>query len=409
MGQNGNLIVGLDLGTTKTCVLVGEVHKEGIDIIGFGSTASKGLRKGVVINIESTVDSISKVLEEAELMSGCKITGVYTGIAGSHIKGLNSHGVIGIKDGEVTRHDISRVIEAAKAIAIPLDREIIHILPQEFVVDGQNGINDPLGMAGVRLETNVHMVTGLASSAQNIIKCANRNGLSVKELVLQPLASSESTLEEDERELGVVLVDIGGGTTDIAFLKGGSIRYTSILALGGDHITSDIAVGLRTSLTQAEELKLKYGSTVFSHAARDETLDVTFMGGANPRKVSRQFLCQIINSRIEEIFKLVHKEIIRTGYRELVAPSVVLTGGTSLLEGITETGEQILNLPVRVGYPNTVGGLSEIVKSPVYATAVGLLLYGMKHTSSSSNGTKGYKNIFSRITQSAKNWFAEVV
>ena len=388
---------------------MGEVHKEGIDIIGFGSTASKGLRKGVVINIESTVDSINKVLEEAELMSGCKISGVYTGIAGSHIKGLNSHGVIGIKDGEVTRHDISRVIEAAKAIAIPLDREIIHILPQEFVVDGQNGINDPLGMAGVRLETNVHMVTGLASSAQNIIKCANRNGLSVKELVLQPLASSESTLEEDERELGVVLVDIGGGTTDIAFLKGGSIRYTSILALGGDHITSDIAVGLRTSLTQAEELKLKYGSTVCSHASRDETLDVTFMGGSNPRKVSRQFLCQIINSRIEEIFKLVHKEIIRTGYRELVAPSVVLTGGTSLLEGITETGEQILNLPVRVGYPNTVGGLSEIVKSPVYATAVGLLLYGMKHTSYSNNGTKGYKNIFSRITQSAKNWFAEVV
>ena len=409
MGQNGNLIVGLDLGTTKTCALVGEVHKEGIDIIGFGSTSSKGLRKGVVINIESTVDSINKVLEEAELMSGCKISGVYTGIAGSHIKGLNSHGVIGIKDGEVTKHDISRVIEAAKAIAIPLDREIIHILPQEFVVDGQNGINDPLGMAGVRLETNVHMVTGLASSAQNIIKCANRNGISVKELVLQPLASSESTLEEDERELGVVLVDIGGGTTDIAFLKGGSIRYTSILALGGDHITSDIAVGLRTSLTQAEELKVTYGSTVSSHAARDETLDVTFMGGSNPRKVSRQFLCQIINSRIEEIFKLVHKEILRTGYRELVAPSVVLTGGTSLLEGITETGEQILNLPVRVGYPNTVGGLSEIVKSPVYATAVGLLLYGMKHTSYSNNGTKGYKNMFSRITQSAKNWFAEVI
>jgi cell division protein FtsA len=409
MGQNGNLIVGLDLGTTKTCALVGEVHKEGIDIIGFGSTSSKGLRKGVVINIESTVDSISKVLEEAELMSGCKISGVYTGIAGSHIKGLNSHGVIGIKDGEVTKHDITRVIEAAKAIAIPLDREIIHILPQEFVVDGQNGINDPLGMAGVRLETNVHMVTGLASSAQNIIKCANRNGLSVKELVLQPLASSESTLEDDERELGVVLVDIGGGTTDIAFLRGGSIRYTSILALGGDHITSDIAVGLRTSLTQAEELKVKYGSTLTSHAARDETLDVNFMGGSHPRKVSRQFLCQIINSRIEEIFKLVHKEIIRTGYRELVAPSVVLTGGTSLLEGITETGEQILNLPVRVGYPNTVGGLSEIVKSPVYATAVGLLLYGMKHTSYSTNGTKGYKNIFSRITQSAKNWFAEVI
>jgi cell division protein FtsA len=398
----------LDLGTTKTCALVGEVHKEGIDVIGFGSTPSKGLRKGVVINIENTVDSINKVMEEAELMSGCKISGVYTGIAGSHIRGLNSHGVIGIKDGEVTKQDINRVIEAAKAIAIPLDREIIHILPQEFVVDGQNGINDPMGMSGVRLETNVHMVTGLASSAHNIVKCANRNGLAVKELVLQPLASSESTLEEDERELGVVLVDIGGGTTDIAFLKGGSIRYTSVLALGGDHITSDIAVGLRTSLTQAEELKVKYGSTVYSHAARDEALDVTFMGGSNPRKVSRQFLCQIINSRIEEIFKLVHKEILKTGYRELVAPGVVLTGGTSLLEGIADTAEQILNLPVRVGYPNTVGGLSEIVKSPVYATAVGLLLYGMKHTSN-GNGTKGYKNILTKMTQSAKNWLAEVI
>ncbi len=408
MGQNGNLIVGLDLGTTKTCALVGEVHKEGIDVIGFGNTPSKGLRKGVVINIESTVDSINKVMEEAELMSGCKISGVYTGIAGSHIRGFNSHGVIGIKDGEVTKHDINRVIEAAKAIAIPMDREVIHILPQEFVVDGQNGINDPLGMSGVRLETNVHMVTGLASSAQNIIKCANRNGLAVKELVLQPLASSESTLEEDERELGVVLVDIGGGTTDIAFLKGGSIRYTSVLPLGGDHITSDIAVGLRTSLTQAEELKVKYGSTVYSHVARDETLEVTFMGGSNPRKVSRQFLCQIINSRIEEIFKLVNKEILKTGYRDLVAPGVVLTGGTSLLDGISETAGQILNLPVRVGYPNTVGGLSEIVKSPVYATAVGLLLYGMKH-SSNGNGAKGYKNIFTKMTQSAKNWFAEVI
>ena len=409
MGQNGNLIVGLDLGTTKTCALVGEVHKEGIDVIGFGSTPSKGLRKGVVINIESTVDSINKVIEEAELMSGCKINAVYTGIAGSHIKGLNSHGVIGIKESEVTKHDITRVIEAAKAIAIPLDREIIHILPQEFVIDGQNGINDPLGMAGVRLEANVHMVTGLASSAQNIVKCANRNGLAVKELVLQPLASSESTLEEDERELGVVLVDIGGGTTDIAFLKGGSIRYTSVLALGGDHITSDIAVGLRTSLTQAEELKVQYGSTLKSQAVKDETIDVTFMGGSNPRKVSRQFLCQIIQSRIEEILKLVHKEILKTGYGELVAPCVVLTGGTSLLEGIAETGEQILNLPVRVGYPNTVGGLSEIVKSPIYATAVGLLLYGRKHTSYNGNGTKGYKNIFTKITQSAKNWLAEVI
>lgn len=408
MGKNGNLIVGLDLGTTKTCVIVGEVHNGGIDVIGFASVPSKGLRKGMVINIESTVDSINKVVEEAELMSGCKITTVYTGIAGSHIKGINSHGAIGIKDSEVTKDDISRVIEAAKAIAIPQDREIIHILPQEFIVDEQNGIHEPLGMAGVRLEANVHMVTGAASSAQNIIKCANRNGLVVKELVLQPLASSESTLEEDERELGVVLVDIGGGTTDIALLKGGSIRYTSVLALGGDHITSDIAVGLRTSLKQAEELKLHYGSTLEGLSDKNEIIEVPCSGGTQPRKVSRQFLCQIIQSRVEEIFKLIHREILRSGYRELMAPGVVLTGGTSLLNGIGGLGEQILDLPIRVGYPNTVGGLSEIVKSPLYATAVGLILYGRKHASQGTQ-KQGYKNIFTRITQSTKNWLAEVI
>ena len=406
MGKNGNLIVGLDLGTTKTCAIVGEVHKEGIDVIGFGSAPSKGLRKGMVINIENTADSISQVIEEAELMSGCKITAVYTGIAGSHIQGVNSHGVIGIKDHEVRKNDISRVIEAAKAIAIPLDREIIHVLPQEFVVDEQNGIHDPLGMSGVRLEAKVHMVTGAVASAQNIIKCASRNSLVVKELVLQPLASSESTLEVDERELGVVLVDIGGGTTDIAVLQGGSIRYTSVLPLGGNHLTSDIAVGLRTPLKQAEELKIQHGSAADSVIENDETSEVACMGGRQPRKVSRKFLGQIIQSRTEEIFTLVHKEIIRSGYRELMASGVVLTGGTSLLEGIAEIGERILDLPVRIGYPNTVGGLSEIVKNPMYATAVGLLLYGRNNVSE-SNYNNGEKSIATKITKSMKNWFAE--
>ena len=406
MGKNGNIIVGLDLGTTKTCAIVGEVHKEGIDVIGFGSAPSKGLRKGMVINIENTADSISQVIEEAELMSGCKISAVYTGIAGSHIQGVNSHGVIGIKDHEVRKNDISRVIEAAKAIAIPLDREIIHVLPQEFVVDEQNGIHDPLGMSGVRLEAKVHMVTGAVASAQNIIKCASRNSLVVKELVLQPLASSESTLEADERELGVVLIDIGGGTTDIAVLQGGSIRYTSVLPLGGNHLTSDIAVGLRTPLKQAEELKVQHGSASDSVIENDETIEVTCMGGRQPRKVSRKFLCQIIQSRTEEIFTLVHKEIIRSGYRELMASGVVLTGGTSLLEGIAEIGERILDLPVRVGYPNSVGGLSEIVKNPMYATAVGLVLYGRNHVSE-SNYNNGEKSIATKITKSMKNWFAE--
>jgi cell division protein FtsA len=407
MGKNGNLIVGLDLGTTKTCAIVGEVNKEGIDIIGCGSAPSKGLRKGMVINIENTADSINKVIEEAELMAGCRISSVYTGIAGSHIKGINSHGVIGIKDQEVRKNDISRVIEAAKAIAIPLDREIIHVIPQEFIVDEQDGIQDPLGISGVRLEAKVHLVTGAVASAQNIIKCANRNGLAIKELVLQPLASSESTLEVDERELGVALVDIGGGTTDIAILQGGSIRYTSVIPLAGNHLTSDIAIGLRTSLKQAEEIKIQHGCALSSLVSKDETIEVTCMGGRQPRKISQRFLSQIIQSRVEEIFNLASKEIIRSGYKELMASGVVLTGGTSLLEGIVETGERILDLPVRVGYPNSVGGLSEIVKTPIYATAVGLVLYGRNHESD-SNYKKVYKNIFTKITQSMKKWFDEV-
>jgi cell division protein FtsA len=407
MGKNGNLIVGLDLGTTKTCAIIGELTKDGIDIIGCGSTPSKGLRKGMVINIEETADSINKVVEEAELMAGCRINTVYTGIAGSHIKGLNSHGVIGIKDHEVEKNDINRVIEAAKALAIPLDREIIHVIPQEFIVDEQDGIHDPLGMSGVRLEANVHLVTGAVASAQNIVKCANRNGLTVRELVLQPLASSESTLETDERELGVALVDIGGGTTDIAILQGGSIRYTSVLPLGGNHLTSDIAVGLKTSLKQAEEIKIQHGCTSNSSTEDEETIEVTCMGGRPPRTISQRFLGQVIQSRVEEIFNLVNKEFIRSGYKEFMASGVVLTGGTSLLEGIVDTAERILNLPVRVGYPNSVGGLSEIVKSPMYATAVGLLLYGRNHESD-SNYKNGNKNRLAKITRGIKNWFEEV-
>jgi len=407
MAKNENLIAGLDLGSTKTCAIVGEVSKEGIDIIGCGSASSGGLLKGMVINIEKTAESINKVIEEAELMAGCRISSVYTGISGSHIKGLDSHGVIGIKDHEVRKNDVDRVLEAAKAIAIPLDREIIHVIPQEFIVDEQDGIHEPLGISGVRLEAKVHLVTGAVSSAQNIIKCANRNGLNVKELVLQPLASSESTLEVDERELGVALVDIGGGTTDIAILQGGSIRYTSVLPLAGNHLTSDIAIGLRTPLKQAEEIKIQHGSALSSLISEDETIEIICMGGRQPRKISRKFLCQIINSRVEEIFKLVNKEIIRSGYKELMASGVVLTGGSSLLDGIVEVGERILDLPVRVGYPNSVGGLSEIVNNPIYATAVGLVLYGRKHESN-SNYKNGDKNIFSKISQNVKNWFDEV-
>ena len=408
MGKNGNLVVGLDLGTTKTCAIVGEMHGDGIDVIGFASAPSKGLRKGMVISIDSTVEAIARVVEEAELMAGCKITSAYTGIAGSHIKGFNSHGVIGIKDSEVSRHDINRVIEAARAIAIPQDREVLHILPQEFIVDDQEGIQDPLGMSGVRLEAKVHMVTSAASSAQNIIKCANRTGLAVKELVLQPLASSASTIYEDEKELGAVLVDIGGGTTDIAVIKGGSIRYTAVLALGGDHITSDVAVGLRTSLKGAEDLKIQHGSAHSCPDEKDETIEIPAPGGGGTRTVSRKFLCRIIQSRVEEIFTLVRREIAKSGYREFMTPGVVLTGGTSLLHGITECAERVLDLSVRVGYPNTVGGLSEIVKSPIYATAVGLILYG-KNRATDTNRTRAYKTMFSGLVRSAKSWLAEVV
>jgi cell division protein FtsA len=408
MGKNGNIVAGLDLGTTKTCAIVGETNGGGLDVIGFASAPSKGLRKGMVINIDSTVEAIARVVEEAELMAGCKISAAYTGIAGSHIKGFNSHGVIGIKDSEVSRHDISRVLEAARAIAIPQDREVLHILPQEFIVDDQEGIHDPLGMSGVRLEAKVHMVTSAASSAQNIIKCANRTGLAVKELVLQPLASSASTLYEDEKELGVVLVDIGGGTTDIAIIRGGSIRYTSVLALGGDHITSDIAVGLRTSLKQAEDLKIQYGSACSAPDEKDETIEIAAMGNGGTRAISRKFLCRIIQSRVEEMFAFVRREIAKSGYREFMTPGVVLTGGTSLLQGITECAERTLDLSVRVGYPNTVGGLSEIVKSPIYATAVGLILYGRNRASDSSR-SRGCKSMCAGLVRAAKSWLSEVV
>ncbi len=408
MGKNGNIVAGLDLGTTKICAIVGEMNGDGLDVIGFASVPSKGLRKGMIINIDSTVEAIARVVEEAELMAGCKISAAYTGIAGSHIKGFNSHGVIGIKDSEVSRHDVSRVIEAARAIAIPQDREVLHILPQEFIVDDQDGIQDPLGMSGVRLEAKVHMVTGAASSAQNIIKCANRTGLAVKELVLQPLASSASTLHEDEKELGVVLVDIGGGTTDIAVIKAGSIRHTSVLALGGDHITSDIAVGLRTSLKQAEDLKIQHGSACACPEAKDDNIEIATVGNGGTRTVSRKFLCRIIQSRVEEIFILVRMEIAKSGYREFMTPGVVLTGGTSLLQGISACAERVLDLSVRVGYPNTVGGLSEIVKSPLYATAVGLILYG-RNRASDAGRSRGYRTICAGLVRAAKHWLAEVV
>ncbi len=404
MAHSDELIVGLDIGTTKICAIVGEVNDSGgVDIVGIGSHPSKGLRKGVVINIEATVSSIKHAIQEAELMAGCEISHVYAGIAGGHIKGFNSHGIVAVKDREVMQTDIDRVIDAARAIAIPLDREVIHILPQEYVIDEQDGIKEPLGMSGVRLEAKVHIVTGAVTSAQNIVKCAQRCGLTVSDIVLEQLASSESVLSPDEKDLGVALIDIGGGTTDIAIWSEGSIVHTSVLAVGGDHITNDIAVGLRTPMDEAERIKQRHGCSLSSMVEKDETIDVPSVGGRKPRSLSRQILTEIIEPRVEEMFSLVQQEIQRTGYEDLLASGVVITGGATLLKGMPDLAEEILGLPVRLGVPQNIGGLVDVVKSPVYATGVGLVLYGKNH-----EGIRHFKvrdeNVYKKVRQRMRNW-----
>jgi cell division protein FtsA len=376
--KRGELVVGLDIGTTKICCIVGEVKEDGLDVIGIGQHPSRGLRKGVVINIESTVASIKRAVEEAELMAGCEIGAVYAGIAGGHIRGFNSQGVVAVKDKEVRPSDVARVIDAARAINIPQDREIIHVLPQEFIIDEQDGIKEPLGMSGVRLEAKVHIVTAAVSSAQNIIKCCGRTGLTVADIVLEPLASAEAVLAEEEKELGVALVDIGGGTTDLAIFANGAIQHTSVIPLGGNHLTNDIAVGLRTPMQEAERIKIQYGSAQAELLERDETIEVPSVGGRAPRVLSRRILCEIIEPRVEELFQLVHREIQKAGQEDLLASGVVLTGGSTQLAGMPELAEEVLGLPVRRGIPRNVGGLVDVVKSPQHATAVGLLHYGMK-------------------------------
>ncbi|OGU05759.1 MAG: cell division protein FtsA [Geobacteraceae bacterium GWC2_58_44] len=407
-GKRDNLIVGLDIGTTKICAIVGNLTEEGIDIVGIGTSPSKGLRKGVVINIESTVAAIKKAIEEAELMAGCEIKSVYAGIAGGHIKGFNSQGVIAIKNREVSPEDVKRVIEAAKAIAIPMDREVIHILPQEFIIDDQDGIREPLGMSGVRLEAKVHIVTGAVASAQNIVKSCNRAGLEVADIVLEQLSSSEAVLSADEKELGVALVDIGGGTTDIAIFVDGAIKHTSVLSLGGNHLTNDIAVGLRTPMAEAERIKQKYGCCLSSLVGKDETIEVPSVGGRKPRVLSRQLLCEILEPRVEEIFTLVNREIVKSGLEDLIASGVVITGGSTILEGMPELAEQIFNLPVRRGLPQRIGGLIDVVNSPVYATGVGLVVYGSKNIGVHEFPTQQSDDtVFRRVSRRMKEWFGE--
>ncbi len=376
--KQDEIIVGLDIGTTKIAAIVGEVTEEGVDIIGIGTAPSKGLRKGVVVNIDATVQSIQKAIDEAENMAGCEISSVYAAISGGHIRGLNSHGVVACKDKEIRETDIARVIEAAKAMAIPMDREVLHVLPQQFIIDDQDGIRDPLGMSGVRLEAKVHIVTTAVTSAQNVIKCANRCGLQVSDIVLEPMASAEAVTEEDEKELGVALVDIGGGTADIAMFVDGAIVHTAVLPLGGSHITNDIAVGLRTPLDSAEKIKKKYGCALPSRVRGDETMEVPSVGGRDPRILSRQILVKIVEPRVEEIFEHIRNEMVRSGYYEALAAGVVLTGGSTIMDGVPELAEEVLGVPCRRGMPRGVGGLTDVVRSPAFSTGVGLVLHGAR-------------------------------
>jgi cell division protein FtsA len=401
-----NLVVGLDVGTTKICAIVGNMTRDGLEIVGIGNCPSQGMRKGVVINIESTVAAIRQALQEAELMAGCEIRSVFTGIAGGHIKSFNSQGVIAVKDKEVTQEDVRRVIDAAKAIAIPMDREVIHILPQEYIVDDQDGITEPLGMRGVRLEARVHIVTGAVASAQNIIKCCNRAGVDVADIVLEQLASSESVLTNEEKQLGVAILDIGGGTTDIAIFVDNSIRHSAVLSLGGNHLTNDIAVGLRTPMNEAERIKREHGCALGSMVDKNDTIEVPSVGGRTPRTLSRQLLTEILEPRVEEIFTLADQEIRRSGYGDLIVSGVVLTGGTCILPGMAELGEQIFNMPVRIGSPREIGGLTDVVNSPAFSTGVGLVKYGCKNLQV-KNFSIGQENIFSKVVRRMKEWFGD--
>ena len=377
--SGGNMIVGLDIGTSKVVAIVGEINEEGgLNIVGIGRHKSRGLKKGTVVNIESTVQSIQRAVEEAELMAGCQIHSVYAGIAGSHVRSMNSHGIVAIRDKEVYAADIERVIDAAQAVAIPADQKVLHILPQEYVIDSQEGVKEPLGMSGVRLEAKVHLVTCATNAAQNIEKCIKRCGLETDEIILEQLASSYSVLTEDEKELGVCIVDIGGGTTDIAIFTEGAIRHTGVIPIAGDQVTNDIAMALRTPTDHAEELKIKYACALSQLASDDDMIKVPSVGERPPRELSRQALADVVEPRYDELFHLIQSEIRQSGYEDMLAAGMVFTGGTSKMEGVAELAEEIFHMPVRIGMPVEVNGLVDIVRNPTYSTAVGLLLYGMK-------------------------------
>ncbi len=404
--ERGELIVGLDIGTTKINVVVGEIHGEHVDIIGVGNHNSSGLRRGVVVNIESTVASITKAVEEAEQMAGCEISDVYVGIAGSHIKGFNSKGLIPIRHDEVTQDDIDRVVEAARAVNIPTDQEIVHVLPQEFMVDDQEGIQHPLGMTGVRLEADVHIVTGSVTAVQNIIKCCNRAGLMVSDVVLEPIASAEAVLTQEEMELGIGLLDIGGGTSDLAIFTEGSIKHTFVLGIGGHNLTNDLSIGLRTPMQEAEKLKERFGGAMSSMIDKNDAIEVPSVGGRKARRLSRKVMGEILEPRVEEMLTLVKEELVNSSFKDLINAGLVMTGGTAMLDNIVDMAEQIFDLPTRIGYPQNIGGVTDIVSTPQCATGVGLVLYGMKHDPDKRFKTRGRsRKMFGNVVGRMKDWF----
>ena len=408
MQRQDNIIVGLDVGTTKICAVVGEAEGNKINIVGIGTHPSIGLRKGVVVNIESTVESIQKAIEEAELMAGCEISSVYAGIAGGHITGFNSRGIFAIKGPEVTKNDVERVIDAARAVAIPMDREVIHVIPQEFIIDDQGGIQNPVGMSGIRLEAKIHIVTGAVTSAHNIVKCANRSGLDVCDIVLEPLASGEAVLTDEEKDVGTALLDLGGGTSDLAIFSGKNIKHTFVLSLGGNNLTNDISIGLRASLAEAEKIKIKYGTCVTHDISSEETIEVPGMGGRKPRKLQRQILGEILEPRMEEIFTLIKREIFRAGMDNVITSGMVLTGGSSLLHGATDIAESVFDVPSRLGTPRGINGLIDVVNNPMYATGVGLVLYGARIQPEKKFRIRD-TNIFNRVMTRMKTWFKDVI
>jgi cell division protein FtsA len=407
MAKKHSIIVGLDIGTSKICSAVGEMTEHGVEIIGIGSHGSSGMRKGVVINIDNTVTSIKKAVEEAALMAGCEINTVFTGIAGSHIKAFNSHGVVAVKTREVSQRDLDRVLDAAKAVAIPTDQEVVHVLPQDYIIDDQDGIKDPLGMSGVRLEARVHIVTGATTAMQNIVKCCNRSGLHVADVALMPLACADAVLTDDEKDLGVALADMGSGTTDITIFHDGAVKHTAVLPVGGNHVTNDIAAGLRTPFADAERIKLRYGCAKASMVAEQARLEVPSSAGKPQRSVSRQILCEIIEPRMDEVFQLIRREILKSGYEDYLGSGVVMTGGSMLLPGALEVAEVAIGCPVRLGAPRHVGGLVDVIANPVYSSAIGLVLYGIKRQERSFFRVREDATILSKVKHRMSDWLSD--